>query len=390
VIEKLDGKGEHLFSSSYFFLVCHDTLRRRIHKRMSSVTLDHVYKRFGHAKGVEDVHIHIESGEFFTFLGPSGCGKTTTLRMIAGFYFPSAGQIRFGDQEVTQVPPHKRNTGMVFQNYALFPHMTVFENIAFGLQVRSISQAQIRERAERIMQLVRLEGYGNRRIDQLSGGQQQRVALARALVIEPQILLLDEPLSNLDAKLREETRFEIKRLQLELGITTIYVTHDQAEAMSMSDRIMVMQSGEVQQVGTPYEIYHRPVNRFVASFIGETNLWEGTIVGVAGDEVQVRILSGHVLTALKQNASPLARLAAGEKVTLSIRPESVQEATGEGANTVTGSVVFAEFTGACVNYVTRVGDVQLRSMSINMGRPVKQRGDAIGLAIPKESIYFAG
>ncbi|MDR7314590.1 ABC transporter ATP-binding protein [Brevibacillus nitrificans] len=358
---------------------------------MSSVTLEHVHKRFGQAKGVEDVHIHIESGEFFTFLGPSGCGKTTTLRMIAGFYFPTEGQIRFGSREVTSVPPHKRNTGMVFQNYALFPHMTVFENIAFGLQVRKLSRTETQERVEKMMKLVRLEGYGERRIDQLSGGQQQRVALARALVIEPQILLLDEPLSNLDAKLREETRFEIKRLQLELGITTIYVTHDQAEAMSMSDRIMVMQSGEVQQIGTPHDIYHRPVNRFVASFIGETNLWEGTVAGFEGDEVQVRVASGQILTGLKKNASPQVRLAAGEKVTLSIRPESVMESTtGEEANTVTGAVVLAEFTGACVNYVTSVGDEQLRSMSINLGRPVKQRGDTIKLRIPKESIYFAG
>ncbi|WP_103106671.1 ABC transporter ATP-binding protein [Brevibacillus reuszeri] len=358
---------------------------------MSSVTLDHVYKRFGNAKGVEDVHIHIESGEFFTFLGPSGCGKTTTLRMIAGFYFPTEGQIRFGSQEVTAVPPHKRNTGMVFQNYALFPHMTVFENIAFGLQVRKINKTDTKERVERIMKLVRLEGYGDRRIDQLSGGQQQRVALARALVIEPQILLLDEPLSNLDAKLREETRFEIKRLQLELGITTIYVTHDQAEAMSMSDRIMVMQSGEVQQIGTPHEIYHYPVNRFVASFIGETNLWEGTVVGIEGEEVKVRLASGHVLSGLKQNASPRARLEAGETITMSIRPESVQESTvAEGFNIVSGSVEMSEFTGACVNYTTKVGQEQLRSMSINLGRPVKQRGDSIGLHIPKESIYFAG
>lgn len=358
---------------------------------MSSVTLDHVYKRFGQAKGVEDVHIHIESGEFFTFLGPSGCGKTTTLRMIAGFYYPTEGNIRFGTQEVTSLPPHKRNTGMVFQNYALFPHMTVFENIAFGLQVRNINKTETKERVERIMGLVRLEGYGERRIDQLSGGQQQRVALARALVIEPQILLLDEPLSNLDAKLREETRFEIKRLQLELGITTIYVTHDQAEAMSMSDRIMVMQSGEVQQIGTPHEIYHRPVNRFVASFIGETNLWEATITGFDGEEVQVRTASGQLLNGYKNNASPRVQLAVGEKVTLSIRPESVQESTGsEGQNVVTGSVSMSEFTGACVNYVTEVGSEGLRSMSINLGRPIKQRGDAISLHIPKDSIYFAG
>jgi iron(III) transport system ATP-binding protein len=357
---------------------------------MSSVTLDHVYKQFGTAKGVEDVHIHIESGEFFTFLGPSGCGKTTTLRMIAGFYFPSKGSIRFDHQEVTSVPPHKRNTGMVFQNYALFPHMTVFENIAFGLQVRKWGKAQIRERVEKMMRLVRLEGYGERRIDQLSGGQQQRVALARALVIEPQILLLDEPLSNLDAKLREETRFEIKRLQLELGITTIYVTHDQAEAMSMSDRIMVMHNGEVQQVGTPHEIYHAPVNRFVASFIGETNLWEGTVVEAEEEEVRVQLSTGAILRGLKKNASPRAKLTAGSKVVISIRPESMQESTAaEGENVVSGTVQLAEFTGACVNYVTTVGSEQLRSMSINLGRPIKARGEAIHWHIPKESIYFA-
>ncbi|MCM3080410.1 ABC transporter ATP-binding protein [Brevibacillus invocatus] len=357
---------------------------------MSSVTLDHVHKRFGTAKGVEDVHIHIESGEFFTFLGPSGCGKTTTLRMIAGFYYPSEGNIRFGSQDVTDLPPHKRNTGMVFQNYALFPHMTVFENIAFGLQVRKVSKTEAKERVERIMGLVRLEGYGERRIDQLSGGQQQRVALARALVIEPQILLLDEPLSNLDAKLREETRFEIKRLQLELGITTIYVTHDQAEAMSMSDRIMVMQGGVVQQIGTPHDIYHAPVNRFVASFIGETNLWTGTVVAVEGDEVQVRTSSGQLLCGLRKNASPLSRIAVGESVLMSIRPESIQESlVSEGENVVTGTVEMAEFTGACVNYVAQVGSEPLRSMSINLGRSIKQRGASIGMHIPKESIYFA-
>jgi iron(III) transport system ATP-binding protein len=358
---------------------------------VSSVTLEQISKRFGSAKGVENVDVHIHSGEFFTFLGPSGCGKTTTLRMIAGFYFPTAGRIRFGNQDVTFLPPNKRNTGMVFQNYALFPHMTVFENIAFGLQVRKVSKQEVRERVERIQKLVHLEGYSDRRIDQLSGGQQQRVALARALVIEPQILLLDEPLSNLDAKLREETRFEIKRLQLELGITTIYVTHDQAEAMSMSDRIMVMQGGEVQQIGTPHEIYHRPVNRFVASFIGETNLWEGTVVGIEGEEVRVRVAPDIVLSGLVRNASAHCRLKVGETTGVSIRPEAVRTADqGQGDNVVNGRIVMAEFTGACVHYATQVGPLQLRSMLINQGGPVKHRGEAISLHIPKESVYFAG
>ncbi|HLS08673.1 ABC transporter ATP-binding protein, partial [Lentibacillus sp.] len=238
---------------------------------MKSVRLEHITKMFGKARGVEDINIDIKSGEFFTFLGPSGCGKTTTLRMIAGFYFPTSGKIAFDNEDITTVKPNKRNIGMVFQNYALFPHMTVFENIAFGLQVRKLSKSVIKEKVEKAQEFVRLVGYGNRKITELSGGQQQRVALARALVIEPDILLLDEPLSNLDAKLREETRVEIKRLQVELGITTVYVTHDQHEAMAMSDRIMVMSEGEVQQIGTPQEIYNKPDNRFVASFIGETN-----------------------------------------------------------------------------------------------------------------------
>ncbi|RNB87317.1 ABC transporter ATP-binding protein [Brevibacillus fluminis] len=358
---------------------------------MSSVTLEHVSKRFGNAKGVAEVDIHIESGEFFTFLGPSGCGKTTTLRMIAGFYFPNEGRIRFGGQDVTSLPPHKRNTGMVFQNYALFPHMTVAENIAFGLQVRKMPKHEIKERVTKIQQLVRLDSYGDRRVDQLSGGQQQRVALARALVIEPQILLLDEPLSNLDAKLRDETRQEIKRLQMELGITTIYVTHDQAEAMSMSDRIMVMQGGEVQQIGAPHEIYHQPLNRFVASFIGETNLLEGVVESVERGIVRLRITPEVVLSGLVQNASPRCKLAAGEKTTVSIRPETIQEAADSaGENIVKGTIQFAEFTGSSTQYVTNAGAFSLRSMMISQGKRVKQRGEEILLHIPHEHVYFVG
>ncbi|UNK19982.1 ABC transporter ATP-binding protein [Paenibacillus sp. N3/727] len=359
---------------------------------MIEVILDQVNKQFGNVKGVTDVNIRIQPGEFFTFLGPSGCGKTTTLRMIAGFYYPSEGRIMFGDQDVTTLPPNKRNTGMVFQNYALFPHMTVFENIAFGLQVRKIPKSEIVQRVERAQKQVHLEGYGSRRIDQLSGGQQQRVALARALVIEPQILLLDEPLSNLDAKLREETRIEIKRLQLELGITTIYVTHDQAEAMAMSDRIMVMQGGVVQQIGSPEEIYYRPVNRFVASFIGESNLWEGTVERIEGNEAVVRIAPGLSVRGLIANASPNYKLEAGKSVAISIRPESVREALqGEsGDNVVNGNVVISEFTGVSVNYVSQVADQQLKAMFVNQGHRVRGRGEEISLFIPKESIYFLG
>src|SRR5690606_19869690 len=222
---------------------------------MKAVRINDVSKKFGDVVSVKDLELDIKSGEFFTFLGPSGCGKTTTLRMIAGFYYPSQGKIYFDNQDVTTLQPNKRNIGMVFQNYALFPHMTVNENIAFGLEIRKYDRKTIKEKVDRIRELVHLGPYGSRKINELSGGQQQRVALARALVIEPDILLLDEPLSNLDAKLREETRIEIKRIQSELGVTTIYVTHDQTEAMAMSDRIMVMEHGVVKQIGTPQEIY---------------------------------------------------------------------------------------------------------------------------------------
>ncbi|WP_372813912.1 ABC transporter ATP-binding protein [Paenibacillus sp.] len=358
---------------------------------MIDVTLEHVGKLFGTVKGVDDVHIQIKPGEFFTFLGPSGCGKTTTLRMIAGFYIPSSGRILFGNREVTGLPPHKRNTGMVFQNYALFPHLTVFENIAFGLQVRKKSKAEIKEKVEQAQRLVHLEGYGSRRIDQLSGGQQQRVALARALVIEPQILLLDEPLSNLDAKLREETRLEIKRLQLELGITTIYVTHDQSEAMSMSDRIMVMQGGVVQQIGSPQDIYNKPVNRFVASFIGETNLWEGTVEQVEDGEAYVRLTPDTVIRGYCRNASSGNVIRPGSRITVSVRPERIREADAGSAdetNTVQGDVVISEFTGVSMNYITETGFGPLKAMFLGQGHNLKASGDRVFLIIPKESVYF--
>lgn len=360
---------------------------------MIDVTLDHVGKMFGNVNGVNDVDIHIKPGEFFTFLGPSGCGKTTTLRMIAGFYFPSSGRILFGNHDVTRMPPNKRETGMVFQNYALFPHMTVFENVAFGLQVRKRSKTEIAERVERALGQVHLQGYGTRRIDQLSGGQQQRVALARALVIEPKILLLDEPLSNLDAKLREETRLEIKRLQMELGVTTIYVTHDQAEAMAMSDRIMVMQSGVVQQIGSPEEVYNRPLNRFVASFIGESNLWEGTVEGIEEEYVYVRISPELVLRGYAANKSPLCDLTTGGRITVSVRPESIREAMPEEAgeaNMVQTKVVISEFTGVSVNYLTEIEKQSLKAMFVNQGHRVRLRGERLAVHIPVESVYLLG
>lgn len=310
--------------------------------------------------------------------------------MIAGFYYPSEGRILFGDENVTYLPPNKRNTGMVFQNYALFPHMTVSENVAFGLKVRKKSKDEIKKRVIAALKQVHLDAYANRRIDQLSGGQQQRVALARALVIEPKILLLDEPLSNLDAKLREETRLEIKKLQMELGITTIYVTHDQAEAMAMSDRIMVIQGGVVQQIGSPEEIYNRPVNRFVSTFIGETNLWEGVIERIDGNDVHVRLTPDIVICGYANHASPGCQFRIGTPIAVSIRPERIQESGEhevEGIE-VSGKVIVSEFTGLSVNYVTDIRGLQLRAMFINQGHKLRQRDEQISFFIPKESVYF--
>ena len=356
-------------------------------RKVKSVRLENVRKTFGGQRGVEEVDIEIRPGEFFTFLGPSGCGKTTTLRMIAGFYYPTSGRILFDGQDVTYWKPEKRNIGMVFQNYALFPHMTVFENVAFGLEVRRLSRNVIKEKTERAIRMVHLEGYGNRKITELSGGQQQRVALARALVIEPGILLLDEPLSNLDAKLREETRIEIKRLQTEIGVTTVYVTHDQTEAMTMSDRIMVMKDGVVQQVGSPQEIYNRPVNQFVASFIGESNLLDGEVLEVQDGRAAVDV-GGNRLIGLAANASPNTRLVRGAKVKLLVRPESVM--VGDGPNPLTGTVLLAEFKGFGISYLMQAGPLQLKAMSVNVGRGILQRGDEVTVHIPEQGIYFIG
>lgn len=240
-------------------------------------------KRFGTLEAVSYVSLTIHEGELFTLLGPSGCGKTTLFRLIGGFYMPDEGEIYFNGRLITDVPPYERNIGMVFQNYALWPHMTVFKNIAYGLKIEGLSRKEIKEQVQRVLERVNLTGLDDRYPGQLSGGQQQRVALARALVLNPDILLLDEPLSNLDAKIRVQVRAEIRKLQKELKITTIYVTHDQEEALTLSDRIAVMNAGKVLQIGTPRELYEKPQNRFVADFIGTNNLLEGRVKELNGD-----------------------------------------------------------------------------------------------------------
>ncbi len=281
------------------------------------VEIESVEKRFGAVRAVDGVDLRIEPGELFFLLGPSGCGKTTLLRCIAGFYTPDRGAIRIGTEDVTRAPPHARDTGMVFQSYALWPHMTVRENVAFGLQQRRIDRAQIARRVDEALAMVRMADYADRRPNQLSGGQQQRVALARALVIHPKCLLLDEPLSNLDAKLRLEMRGEIRRICKTAGLTAIYVTHDQKEALSIADRITVMDAGRVRQCGAPRDVYLRPVDRFVAHFIGEANFVEAVAESDANGRARFRTPFGRV-EVLASGPAP------GAPAVLCIRPESVR------------------------------------------------------------------
>ncbi|KPJ88314.1 MAG: hypothetical protein AMS17_05895 [Spirochaetes bacterium DG_61] len=281
--------------------------------------LRNLTKRFGNVVAVNNLSIpYVNRGEFVTFLGPSGCGKTTLLRMIAGFYYPTSGDIIMHGERINDIPPEKRRTGMVFQNYALFPHMNVYDNIAYGLKLRKLSKEKIRRKVTEILSIVQLEGLEKRRPSELSGGQQQRVALARCIVLEPEIILLDEPLSNLDASLRVLMREEIRKIQRSLDLTTIFVTHDQEEAMSMSDRIVVMNKGEVEQIGTAFDIYGTPESLFVASFIGYINLIDGTVKERFNDEYVMETNLGVV----RNKNESLKNISKGDTVTLIIRPES--------------------------------------------------------------------
>ncbi len=302
-----------------------------------AVHIENVVKKYGDFVAVNDISLHIKEGEFFTLLGPSGCGKTTLLRMIAGFNSIEAGEIKFNDKVINHTPAHKRNIGMVFQNYAIFPHLTVAENVAYGLKARNIKGKEAEERVMEAMQLMQIEEYKDRRPSQLSGGQQQRVALARAIVIHPSVLLMDEPLSNLDAKLRVQMRSSIKKLQKSLNITTIYVTHDQEEALAISDRIAVMNKGIVEQVGEPKEIYTHPSNVFVANFIGTS-----AFLDAQAQDNEVTILGR------KEMHLPLQEGYNG-KVQLSVRPEYAFIAE-PNAEDLLGTVVLSTFLGDFVTY----------------------------------------
>lgn len=331
---------------------------------MISIQIQKLTKRFGAVTALHDLDLTIEPGELFFLLGPSGCGKTTLLRSIAGFYIPEEGKILFGEEDVTRLAPHKRNTGMMFQSYALWPHMSVAENVAFGLQERRVSKDEIKRRVGEALESVRMGSYAERRPNQLSGGQQQRVALARALVIRPRCLLLDEPLSNLDAKLRLEMRTEIRRVCKEFKLTTVYVTHDQKEALSISDRMAILESGRILQVGTPREIYRRPARKTVAHFIGETDFLAGKVAAIDGGRLKVDTAVGTFEGVAGDQAF---RPAVGQGVTLSIRPECwtlSREAPDQ--NAVKGRIGEAVYLGEIAQYdFVTSGGTMLKIFELN-------------------------
>jgi iron(III) transport system ATP-binding protein len=330
---------------------------------MISIRIQNLTKRFGSVTALHQLDLTINPGELFFLLGPSGCGKTTLLRSLAGFYIPEEGRIFFGDEEVTRLEPHKRNTGMMFQSYALWPHLTVAENVAFGLEERKVAKPELRRRVGEALESVRMAAYAERRPNQLSGGQQQRVALARALVIRPRCLLLDEPLSNLDAKLRLEMRTEIRRICKEFKLTTVYVTHDQKEALSISDRMAMMDSGKILQVGTPGEIYRRPACKVVANFIGETDFIPGTVTGLAGGRVTVETAIGRFEGVAGDAA---AAPAVNDPVTLSIRPECWTLSRERPAgNTVAGRIGESVYQGEVAQYDFITGGHALKMLELN-------------------------
>jgi len=341
-----------------------------------AVDIDKVVKRYGPVTALHGVSMDIRENEFFTLLGPSGCGKTTLLRSIAGFEDVTEGAIRLKGEDITGLPPHKRPVNTVFQQYALFPHMTVTENVMFGLLRSGWAKPEATRRAVQVLELVRLAEFSNRKPAQLSGGQQQRVALARALAPRPEVLLLDEPLSALDLKLRQAVRMELKALQRETGIAFIFVTHDQEEALTMSDRIAVMSSGRVQQIGSPREIYEAPLNRFVADFIGETNLLDVEVRSVAGGMAQIALPGGHAFTC------PAAAVVDPGKGHLSVRPERIglcAAGSGDLQATVTGQV----YLGTDIHLQVRLTDSEEMTVRLQNSETtqVPETGSAVGLKL---------
>ena len=354
-------------------------------KEKKGVRLEHISKIYKDPKtgkdfyAVKDTSLEIEPGSFVTLLGPSGCGKTTTLRMIAGFESPDEGEIYLGGEPINALTPNKRDTAMVFQSYALLPHYNIFDNVAYGLKLRKLDKATIQEKVTRILKLVGLEGMEERMTNQLSGGQQQRVALARALVLEPGVLLFDEPLSNLDAKLRVTMRTEIRRIQQEAGITAIYVTHDQSEAMALSDQIIIMEKGVVAQIGTPQEIYYHPASEFVADFIGEANFLKGKLSDKNGDCGSVTV-EGHMVPVVGVSEQPV-----GKDCTLVLRPESAILAD---SGVLPCKVIVSCFMGSYQNYHVMVGDTLVKITDYNpRNKKVYEVGDTAWVSFEKENIH---
>lgn len=348
------------------------------------VKLEKVTKRFGKTVAVESVDLFVRKGELFGIIGPSGCGKTTTLRLIAGLEYPDDGRIFFGDKDVTFTKPYERNVAMVFQNYALWPHMTVYENIAYGLKLRKIPQMEIKQRIRRVLELTKLEGLESRYPTQLSGGQQQRVALARALVVEPDVLLLDEPLSNLDAKLRVEMRSELKNIVKKTDITTIYVTHDQEEAMNICDRIALMNNGKVVQIGEPKELYFNPKSFFVATFMGKSNVLEGKVVSIQPTIVAIDNLTLYVDKKLGESLL-------NKKVYIVIRPENIKLVDfttydDKSKNILEGIVTSVSFLGSHYMITLDVGEKNLNVLS-NVTEEIRQ-GHRLKIYIPPNNIMI--
>jgi spermidine/putrescine transport system ATP-binding protein len=341
----------------------------------ADVSLRNVTKRFDDVVAVDDVTLEVESGKFYALLGPSGCGKTTSLRMIGGFEQPSEGAIVLRDRPVTGLPPHKRDVNTVFQSYALFPHLTIFENVAFGLRRKGVKGGQLQGRVDEMLKIVGLEGYGARKPRQLSGGQQQRVALARALVNRPQVLLLDEPLGALDLKLRKEMQLELKRIQHDMGITFVHVTHDQEEAMTMADFIVVMNRGRIEQLGEPAELYERPATAFVANFLGVSNLLAGTVEG----KDAVRLDGGSVVQVAPESLN-------GHRgpVSIGIRPEKLRIG-GADVNTLSGEIVERAYVGVSTQYLVRtaMGEVTVYVQGAGSHAP----GERLELSFAPESTF---
>jgi ABC-type Fe3+/spermidine/putrescine transport system ATPase subunit len=351
---------------------------------LSAIRIDHLTRTFGPVQAVDDISLTIGQGELFTLLGPSGCGKTTLLRMIAGFCDVEAGSIWFGETRIDTLPAHRRNIGMVFQNYAVFPNLTIADNVAYGLRARKVAKVEIAPRVEKALQRVRLAGYGSRWPHQLSGGQLQRVAIARALVIEPAVLLFDEPLSNLDAQLRTEMRVEIRELQQALGLTAVYVTHDQEEALAISDRIAVLRGGRVEQTDSPEAIYSLPKTAFVAEFLGSTNMLRGTAGAFDGQETAVAACGTHLRVRGRVGVE-------GQSVMLSIRPEALRLATGAETSVLSARLVLREFLGPIQRLHAALPDGTPIRVSVLGSQPMGATRDApLTLAYdPTQIIAFA-